>query len=87
MTRGLEAQEVVPYEHLAVAVPARADPDRRDRDRFGDHASHRVGNALEHDCEAAGLRQRDRVVGERLRGIELLALHLESAERVNRLRV
>ena len=49
-------------------------------------ARDRVGNALEHDREAAGLGERDRVVGERLRGVELLALHLEAAERVDRLR-
>ena len=36
--------------------------------------------------EAAGLGQRDRVVDDRLRGVELLALHLEAAERVDRLR-
>ena len=45
-----------------------------------------VGHALEHDREATGLGERDRVVGERLRGVELLALHLEAAERVDRLR-
>ena len=55
-------------------------------DRLGDHARDRVGNALEHDREAAGVGERDRVVGERLRGVELLALHLEAAERVDRLR-
>ena len=86
MTLGLEAEEVVPHEHLAVAVPARADPDRRDADRLGDHARHRVGHALEHEREATRVRERDRVVGERLRGVELLALHLEAAERVDRLR-
>ena len=43
-----------------------------------------VGHAFEHEREATRLRERDpAVVGERLRGVELLALHLEAAERVD----
>ncbi len=52
------------HEYLAVAVPAGADADRRYRDRVGDHPGHAVGDALEHDREAPGLGQRNRVVDD-----------------------
>ena len=55
-------------------------------DRVGDQPGDRVGHALEHDREAAGLGERDRVVDDRPGRVELLALHLEAAERVDRLR-
>ena len=74
------------HEHLAVAVTARADADRGHRHRLGDHAGHRVGDALEDDAEHAGLGQRDRVVDDDAGGVERLALHAEAAERVDRLR-
>ena len=54
-------------------------------DRIGDHAGDRVGHALEHDREAAGVGERDRVVDELARGVERLALHLEPADRIHRL--
>src|SRR4051794_10754584 len=37
----LEPEDVVVHEHLAVAVTARADTDRRHGHRVGDHARHR----------------------------------------------
>ena len=66
-------------------MAARADPDGRDGNRLRDDAGDRVGNALEYDREAARLGERHRVVGEGLRGVELLALHLEPTECVDRL--
>ena len=52
----------------------------------GDEAGDGVGHALEHDREAAGVGERDRVVDDRPRGLEVLALHAEAAEGVNGLR-
>ena len=74
------------HEHLAVAVAARADTDRRDGDRVGDQAGDRVGYALEHHREAARFGESDRVVDDVTRGVERLALHAQPAERVDRLR-
>ena len=74
------------HEHLAVAVAAGADADRGTGHGVGDEPGHGVGHALEHDGEAAGLGERDRVVDERPGGLEVLALHPEAAERVDRLR-
>ena len=74
------------HEHLTVAVAAGADTDRGDADRVGDHPGHAVGHALQHDREATGLGQRHRIVDDAPCRVELLALHLEAADRVDRLR-
>ena len=74
------------HEHLAVAVTTGADADRGHGDRVGHQARHRVGHALEHHGEAAGLGERDRVVDDLPGGVEGLALHPEPAEGVDRLR-
>ena len=57
----VEAEQVVPDEHLAVAVGAGADPDRRDRERGRDPRRDGRRHALEHEREAAGRLERERV--------------------------
>ena len=82
----LHPEEVVVHEHLAVAMAARTDTDRGDADGVGDQAGHRVGDALEHDRETAGVDERDRVVDDGASRLELLALDPEAAEGVDGLR-
>ena len=55
-------------------------------DGVGDELGHRVGHALEHDGEHARLDERLGVVDEQLGAARLLALHLEAAHGVHRLR-
>ena len=78
----VEAEQVVPHEHLAVRAGAGADADRRDRQRLGHPRGDRRGHRLEHDREAAGGLQRERVVEQLLRLAGGAALRLEAAEHV-----
>ena len=61
-------------------MPAHADTDCRNRNRFGDDPKRAVGNTLEDNGETAGLGERNGIVGQHLGRVELLALHLEAAE-------
>ena len=60
----VEAEQVVPHEHLAVDAGAGADPDRRDREQLGDPGGDRRRHRLEHEREAAGRLERERVAHE-----------------------
>ena len=81
----MQTEQVVEHQYLAVAPRPGANADRGHGDGLGDHASHLVGHALEDDREAPGVDQGQRVVDQRGGGVELLALHLEPAEGVDRL--
>ena len=79
----VEAEQVVPDEHLAVALGAGADADR-DVQRAGDARGHRRRHALEHEREApassaSASSNRPRLLGR-------AALGLEAAEHRRRLR-
>src|SRR5262249_5040344 len=75
-------------EHLdlAVTIGAGADADGRDLQAVGDRARQARGHALEHDREGAGLLEGLGVVEEPDRRLRRLALDLEAAELVDRLR-
>ena len=76
----------MPDEHLPVALGAGADPDRRDGERRGDPRGDRRRHRLEHDREAAGRLERERVVVEPERRVGRAALGAEAAELRRRLR-
>ena len=67
-------------QHLAVGAGAGADPDRRDGEPPRDHRRDRLGHALEHDREASGRLERERVVVEALGVMPLAPLGLVAAE-------
>ena len=81
----VEAEQVVPDEHLSVAVHACADADRRHGQRLGDPRRNRGRHGLEHDREAAGSLERERVLVEPHRLLGRPALRLEAAEHRRRL--
>jgi len=81
-----EAEQVVVDEHLAVAVRAGADPDRRHREPARHFGRDGRRHSLEHDREATGLLERDRVVDQPSCRLRRLALRLEAAEHRRRLR-
>ena len=68
------------HEHLAVAVDARADADRRDRKTPGRECADGRRDRLQHDREGAGVLEREGVIDELSGGPCGLGLHLESAE-------
>jgi len=75
-----QAHHVLPDEHLAVAVRAGADPDRRDRQRLRHQRGDRGGDRLEHDGERTGVLERERIVDEAARRAGAPGLRLEAAE-------
>ena len=83
---GVEAEEVVPDLHLAVALRAGADADGRDVELLGDDARDVDGHRLEDDGVGAGFLQGHGVVQQADGGGGRLALHLVAAELVDRLR-
>src|SRR5262245_39766401 len=50
---GEHPDQVVEYQHLSIAVGARADADRRDRDALGDELRERRRHQLQHYAPAA----------------------------------
>ena len=60
----VEPEEVVPDEHLTVAVEPGADADRRDRELAGDARCDGCRHRLEDEREAAGRLERAGVVEE-----------------------
>jgi len=75
-----QAEQIVVDEHLAVAVGAGADPDRRHREPARHLRGDRRRHGLEHDREATGCLERARVVDELQRRLRGLALGLEAAQ-------
>jgi len=65
---GREAEQIVEHEDLRVGTGAAADPDRRNRNAFGDFGRDLGVDHFEHDGERAG--SRDRIgVGAELRAL------------------
>jgi hypothetical protein len=58
----VDAEQVVEHQHLAVGGRPGADPDHGDLHPRHDQLGEVAGDGLEHDGEAAGLLERDRVV-------------------------
>src|SRR5262245_57044285 len=57
----VEPEQVVRHQHLAVALDAGADADRRDRELARDRGAQACRDALQHEREAAGAFERLRV--------------------------
>ena len=80
------AEHVVADEHLSIAPRTGADADGRDVDRIADLRCDVGRHRLEHDGIGARLLQRDRVGDDALGRRVAFALHLETAQRMHRLR-
>jgi hypothetical protein len=74
----VETEQVVPHEHLPVAIRSGADADRRDRQRLGDALRDRCGNGFEDERETAGSLELARVGEELLSFLGGAALRLPS---------
>ena len=83
---GVEAEQVVQHQHLAVATGAGADADGRDRAGGGDLRGQCGRHAFQHQQGGAGFGHGERILAQPGGGGILAALHLEAAEAVHRLR-
>ncbi len=76
----IEAEQVVPDEHLAIATGPGADSDRRDRQRLGDAGRDGSRDGLEDNREAPRRLERKRVLVELNCLRRIPALRFEAAE-------
>src|SRR5665213_1573207 len=83
---GGEPEHVVKYEHLAIGSGAGADPDGRDSKSLCHPGGHGVGHTLEDDAEGARLLQVCGIGQDASRLRLSLALDLEAAHLVHKLR-
>ena len=82
----VDPEQVVEHEHLTVGAAAGADPDHRDLEALHHDVGDGGWDRLEHDREAAGLLQRDRVTRNLERAFGVATLGAVAAERRGRLR-
>src|SRR5882672_5459715 len=83
---GEQADQVMEYENLTVAMRACADADGRDGDALGDQTRERRRHQLQHHAPAAGALERLRAFQDAPRVLLVLALQLVAAERRRGLR-
>src|SRR6267378_2911783 len=83
---GKQADQVMEYENLTVAMRACADADGRDGNALGDQARERRRHQLQHHPPAAGALERLRAFQDAPRVLLVLALQLVAAERRRGLR-
>ena len=81
-----QAHQIVKHEHLAVAIGPGADADGRNSQLLGDARGHFARHRFEHHGKCAGRFHRARVALHLPRGFRRFPLHVESAERIERLR-
>ena len=80
------AQHILVYQHLPVAVFARPDAYGQGTCALGHQSGKRLRHTLQRDGKGTRLRHSLRIGEQPSCGLLGLALHLESAERVKRLR-
>ncbi|CAM2144805.1 hypothetical protein PT2222_160166 [Paraburkholderia tropica] len=83
---GENAQHVVQHQHLSRALDARTDADGRNAQLLRDFRAERRRHRFDHHELRTGVLQRERVADQLRRARIALALHLEAAERMHRLR-
>src|SRR5215203_2970557 len=86
LASGKYVEHIVQYQHLAMAVHARADADRRSAHRLGNALRERSGNRFEHDHAGAGFFQQLRLFEKPVGRAVFLALDAIAAKLMHRLR-
>src|SRR5687767_14550419 len=83
----IHAEQILQHQNLTIATRPGPDADCRNRDGFRNLFGNLLRNAFEHHREGSQLSECLRTSQNRLCLLAVSTLHLESAVRVNRLRL